>query len=133
MTCSVTIMYIVLVFETLSKQMRLGRPFNSIGCCTLLPGYLPQNSIYYFMIALLLPFLFCFQVLDYFSYEHFYVIYCKFWELDTDHDLIIDKTDLLRYNNGGESCFQNEKHFPAAKIIANKVQQMEKFSKLVAW
>ena len=22
---------------------------------------------------------------DYFSYEHFYVLYCKFWELDTDH------------------------------------------------
>ena len=21
---------------------------------------------------------------DYFSYEHFYVIYCKFWELDSD-------------------------------------------------
>jgi hypothetical protein len=22
------------------------------------------------------------QVTDFFSYEHFYVIYCKFWELD---------------------------------------------------
>jgi serine/threonine-protein phosphatase 2A regulatory subunit B'' len=21
------------------------------------------------------------KVLDYFSYEHFYVLYCKFWEL----------------------------------------------------
>lgn len=35
----------------------------------------------------------------YFSYEHFYVIYCKFWELDTDHDFFIDKDDLLRYGN----------------------------------
>ena len=35
----------------------------------------------------------------YFSYEHFYVIYCKFWELDTDHDFLIDKDDLLRYGN----------------------------------
>jgi len=43
------------------------------------------------------------QILDYFSYEHFYVIYCKFWELDTDHDLIIDKADLSRYNNGALS------------------------------
>eukprot|EP01135_Chromosphaera_perkinsii_P000532 Nk52_evm6s116 gene=Nk52_evmTU6s116 len=34
---------------------------------------------------------------DFFSYEHFYVIYCKFWELDTDHDLIIDKQDLLKH------------------------------------
>ncbi|BAM81520.1 probable protein phosphatase 2A regulatory subunit [Cyanidioschyzon merolae strain 10D] len=33
-----------------------------------------------------------------FSYEHFYVIYCRFWELDTDHDLMIDREDLLRYN-----------------------------------
>lgn len=23
------------------------------------------------------------KVTDYFSYEHFYVTYCKFWELDT--------------------------------------------------
>eukprot|EP01018_Ginkgo_biloba_P022035 Gb_03011 [translate_table: standard] len=39
------------------------------------------------------------KVLRYFSYEHFYVIYCKFWELDTDHDFLIDKEDLLRYGN----------------------------------
>ena len=40
-------------------------------------------------------------VTDYFSYEHFYVVYCKFWELDTDHDLVIDKFDLSRHANGG--------------------------------
>lgn len=39
------------------------------------------------------------RALRYFSYEHFYVIYCKFWELDTDHDFHIDRNDLLRYNN----------------------------------
>ncbi|CAL1382555.1 unnamed protein product [Linum trigynum] len=39
------------------------------------------------------------KVLRYFSYEHFYVIYCKFWELDTDHDLLIDKENLIRYGN----------------------------------
>ena len=39
------------------------------------------------------------KVLKYFSYEHFYVVYCKFWELDTDHDFLIDKEDLLRYGN----------------------------------
>eukprot|EP01025_Chloroclados_australasicus_P012487 TRINITY_DN1573_c4_g1_i9.p1 TRINITY_DN1573_c4_g1~~TRINITY_DN1573_c4_g1_i9.p1 ORF type:complete len:358 (+),score=36.72 TRINITY_DN1573_c4_g1_i9:131-1204(+) len=33
----------------------------------------------------------------YFSYEHFYVICCKFWELDTDHDLLLDQDNLLRY------------------------------------
>ncbi|CAL7943079.1 unnamed protein product [Xylocopa violacea] len=39
------------------------------------------------------------QVTAYFSYEHFYVIYCKFWELDRDHDLFIDKTDLTKHND----------------------------------
>lgn len=39
------------------------------------------------------------KVLRYLSYEHFYVIYCKFWELDTDHDFLIDKENLIRYGN----------------------------------
>eukprot|EP00931_Biecheleriopsis_adriatica_P050251 TRINITY_DN29086_c0_g1_i1.p1 TRINITY_DN29086_c0_g1~~TRINITY_DN29086_c0_g1_i1.p1 ORF type:complete len:635 (-),score=111.11 TRINITY_DN29086_c0_g1_i1:64-1815(-) len=37
-------------------------------------------------------------VRDYFSYEHFYVIYCTFWELDSDHDFLLDKDDLLKYD-----------------------------------
>jgi serine/threonine-protein phosphatase 2A regulatory subunit B'' len=37
------------------------------------------------------------RVLRYFSYEHFYVIYCRFWELDSDHDFLLDREDLLRY------------------------------------
>lgn len=43
---------------------------------------------------------FCF-LLDFrfFSYEHFYVIYCKFWELDTDHDFLLDKENLIKYGN----------------------------------
>lgn len=35
----------------------------------------------------------------YFSYEHFYVIYCKFWELDTDHDMLLTQDDLTRYED----------------------------------
>lgn len=35
----------------------------------------------------------------YFSYEHFYVIYCCFWELDADHDCIISKDEMLGYGN----------------------------------
>ena len=42
------------------------------------------------------------QVTDFFSYEHFYVIYCKFWELDKDHDLFIDREDLARHNDHGK-------------------------------
>lgn len=44
------------------------------------------------------------QITDYFSYEHFYVIYCKFWELDKDHDLFIDEEDLSRHNDHGMPC-----------------------------
>ncbi|KAJ1553028.1 Serine/threonine-protein phosphatase 2A regulatory subunit B'' subunit beta, partial [Cladochytrium tenue] len=33
-----------------------------------------------------------------FSYKHFYVIYCKFWELDGDHDMVIEADDLFRYD-----------------------------------
>lgn len=43
------------------------------------------------------------QLTEYFSYEHFYVIYCKFWELDTDHDLYIDQRDMARHNDQGSS------------------------------
>ncbi|GFQ93616.1 hypothetical protein TNCT_661661, partial [Trichonephila clavata] len=43
------------------------------------------------------------QVTDYFSYEHFYVIYCKFWELDKDHDLYIDQNDLKLHGEGALS------------------------------
>ena len=30
------------------------------------------------------------------------MIYCKFWELDKDHDLLIDKSDVARHNDHGE-------------------------------
>jgi len=38
------------------------------------------------------------MIRDYFSYEHFYVIYCTFWELDTDHDFLLDRDDLIKYD-----------------------------------
>lgn len=39
------------------------------------------------------------QIMAFFSYEHFYVIYCKFWELDGDHDFQLRKRDLARYSD----------------------------------
>jgi serine/threonine-protein phosphatase 2A regulatory subunit B'' len=45
------------------------------------------NSILYF-----------FQARDIFSYKHFYVIYCKFWQLDTDHDMVIEGGDIGHYD-----------------------------------
>ena len=37
------------------------------------------------------------RVVEYFSYEHFYVLYCKFFELDADKDSKITREDLLKY------------------------------------
>ncbi|XP_015604965.1 uncharacterized protein LOC107272377 isoform X2 [Cephus cinctus] len=54
------------------------------------------------------------QVTAYFSYEHFYVIYCKFWELDRDHDLYIDKMDLTRHNDHALSTRMIERIFSGA-------------------
>lgn len=51
------------------------------------------------------------QLTEYFSYEHFYVIYCKFWELDTDHDLYIDKKDMARHNDQAISLKMIERIF----------------------
>lgn len=48
-------------------------------------------------------------VTQFFSYEHFYVIYCKFWEIDGDHDLTISKNDLSRHNNYGKDMFKCRK------------------------
>eukprot|EP01054_Gregarina_sp_Poly1_P003281 Gregarina_sp_Poly_1__3280@NODE_1939_length_3040_cov_145_079717_g361_i1_p1_GENE_NODE_1939_length_3040_cov_145_079717_g361_i1NODE_1939_length_3040_cov_145_079717_g361_i1_p1_ORF_typecomplete_len538_score89_07EFhand_13/PF17958_1/4_1e23EFhand_7/PF13499_6/2_6e03EFhand_7/PF13499_6/1_6e09SPARC_Ca_bdg/PF10591_9/2e03SPARC_Ca_bdg/PF10591_9/63SPARC_Ca_bdg/PF10591_9/0_013EFhand_1/PF00036_32/0_048EFhand_5/PF13202_6/1_5e03EFhand_5/PF13202_6/0_2EFhand_8/PF13833_6/7_3e03EFhand_8/PF13833_6/6e02EFhand_8/PF13833_6/ len=36
---------------------------------------------------------------EFFSYEHFYVAYCRFWALDVDHDFRLDKSDLVKYDN----------------------------------
>ena len=33
------------------------------------------------------------------SYEHFYVLYCRFFELDLDKDSKLSRDDLLRYND----------------------------------
>jgi len=39
------------------------------------------------------------KIHDYFSYEHFYVLFCKFWELDTDKDGYVTAEDLERYED----------------------------------
>ncbi|XP_028050120.1 serine/threonine-protein phosphatase 2A regulatory subunit B'' subunit alpha isoform X2 [Monomorium pharaonis] len=71
------------------------------------------------------------QITAYFSYEHFYVIYCKFWELDRDHDLFIDKEDLMRHNDHALSTRMIERIFSGAVTRGsraknnNNVQQLE--------
>lgn len=41
------------------------------------------------------------RCVEYFSYEHFYVLYCRFFELDTDKDAKISVDDLIKY---GDYC-----------------------------
>uniref|UniRef100_A0A8C1SKS4 Protein phosphatase 2, regulatory subunit B'', alpha n=1 Tax=Cyprinus carpio TaxID=7962 RepID=A0A8C1SKS4_CYPCA len=68
------------------------------------------------------------QITDYFSYEHFYVIYCKFWELDADHDLFIDPKDLARYNDHASSSRIIERLFSGAVTRGNSVQREGRMS-----
>ncbi|XP_044767576.1 serine/threonine-protein phosphatase 2A regulatory subunit B'' subunit beta [Neomonachus schauinslandi] len=68
------------------------------------------------------------QLTEYFSYEHFYVIYCKFWELDTDHDLLIDSQDLARHNDHAVSTKMIERIFSGAVTRGRKVQKEGRIS-----
>jgi serine/threonine-protein phosphatase 2A regulatory subunit B'' len=60
---------------------------------------------------------------DYFSYEHFYVLYCKFWELDSnEHTFLIDKEGFSKYDS----------HCLNTKAIERIFQQIPRsFSSLV--
>ncbi|RUO96036.1 serine/threonine-protein phosphatase 2A regulatory subunit B [Jimgerdemannia flammicorona] len=53
---------------------------------------------------------------DCFSYKHFYVIYCKFWELDQDHDLVISDDDLAKYGGYALTPRTIKRVFHFAKI-----------------
>ncbi|XP_006907283.1 serine/threonine-protein phosphatase 2A regulatory subunit B'' subunit alpha isoform X1 [Pteropus alecto] len=68
------------------------------------------------------------QITDYFSYEHFYVIYCKFWELDNDHDLCISQADLSRYNDQALSNRIIERIFSGAVTRGKTVQKEGRMS-----
>ncbi|NXV50548.1 P2R3A phosphatase, partial [Uria aalge] len=68
------------------------------------------------------------QITDYFSYEHFYVIYCKFWELDTDHDLYVSQKDLARYSDQALSNRIIERIFSGAVVRGNEVQKEGRMS-----
>lgn len=40
---------------------------------------------------------------EYFSYEHFYVVFCRFYELDADRDGRLSGEDLMKYGEHGLS------------------------------
>ena len=66
------------------------------------------------------------QITDYFSYEHFYVIYCKFWSLDQDHDLLISKEDLARHNDASISSRIIDRIFSG--IVSKQIGKSGKMS-----
>ncbi|XP_075937896.1 serine/threonine-protein phosphatase 2A regulatory subunit B'' subunit beta isoform X2 [Anarhichas minor] len=68
------------------------------------------------------------QLTDFFSYEHFYVIYCKFWELDTDHDLYIDQKDLAQHNDQAISQKMIERLFSGTVTRDRKVHKEGRLS-----
>lgn len=43
------------------------------------------------------------KVTEYFSYEHFYVVFCRFYELDADRDGRLSGEDLIKYGEHGLS------------------------------
>jgi len=54
------------------------------------------------------------KITRYFSYEHFYVLYCRFWELDHDRDYRITRDDLLKYGEHSLSHMIVDRIFDAA-------------------
>ncbi|OHT14025.1 phosphoprotein phosphatase [Tritrichomonas foetus] len=46
-----------------------------------------------------------------FNYQHFYVAFCKFWDLDGDSDGFISKDDLLKFNDSAISPVIIERFF----------------------
>ncbi|XP_054471106.1 serine/threonine-protein phosphatase 2A regulatory subunit B'' subunit beta isoform X2 [Anoplopoma fimbria] len=68
------------------------------------------------------------QLTEFFSYEHFYVIYCKFWELDTDHDLYIDQKDLGQHNDQALSQKMIERLFSGTVTRDRKVYKEGRLS-----
>lgn len=46
-----------------------------------------------------------------FNYQHFYVAFCKFWDLDNDSDGLINKDDLMKFNDNSISPIIVERFF----------------------
>ncbi|TKR79906.1 hypothetical protein L596_014057 [Steinernema carpocapsae] len=57
------------------------------------------------------------DITDYFSYEHFYVVYCKFWELDKDRDMAISCRDMRRFDDGGLTTRIIDRIFAGVKTM----------------
>eukprot|EP00052_Salpingoeca_macrocollata_P005941 m.50549 g.50549 ORF g.50549 m.50549 type:complete len:400 (+) comp15151_c1_seq1:199-1398(+) len=68
---------------------------------------------------------------DFFSYEHFYVIYTSFWKLDTDHDLCINRSELARYGDEGLSPLALDRIFQGTVAAAASTNDMLSYHEFV--
>lgn len=62
---------------------------------------------------------------DYFCYEDFYVVYIKFWELDSTHDFLLTKEEFSKYSGYTLSRKAVERIFSQ---VAHKFQDPEKMT-----
>ncbi|EYB93124.1 hypothetical protein Y032_0186g1091 [Ancylostoma ceylanicum] len=60
----------------------------------------------------------------YFSYEHFYVIYCKFWEIDSNHDQIVSKADMKLHKDGAITDLVLDRIFFSCAVRLTKKDTM---------
>ena len=62
-----------------------------------------------------------------FNYQHFYVAFCKFWDLDGDSDGFITKDDLMKFNDSAILPIIIERFFQSSFYprLSNKKQTMD--------
>ncbi|KAL7322387.1 hypothetical protein PS15p_212008 [Mucor circinelloides] len=70
------------------------------------------------IIQKMTPFVDLYTTHNIFSYKQFYVLYCKLWSLDRDHDLAITETDLCNYNMGALTRLAVERVMEVGHIAA---------------
>lgn len=64
------------------------------------------------------------RIQRFFSYEHFYVIYCKFWELDENHDQKISLDEFCKY---GGNAINKKAAQRAFNLLIDRRRSCRKF------
>lgn len=68
---------------------------------------------------------------NFFSYEHFYVVYCRFYDLDQDHNALINKEDFSKFDNYGFSTIALDRIFDKLLFIRrNRINRCESLNLL---
>uniref|UniRef100_A0A1I7XVP5 EF-hand domain-containing protein n=1 Tax=Steinernema glaseri TaxID=37863 RepID=A0A1I7XVP5_9BILA len=73
------------------------------------------------------------DITEYFSYAHFFVIYCSFSELDDDKDMQLKPADLKKYDNGGVTSKVIKRIFSGAGMKRAKAQPTMGFSEFAVF